>query len=387
MFRRGVLIAFFIVSGVTFAASFQGLGDLPGGNAFSDSTAISADGSTVVGASSSANGYEAFRWTQQEGIQPLGDLPGGAFSSQAYDVSGDGSVVVGGGAIGDSSNPPDAFSWTSTGGMVALDSSVTVNGQTKTYPTRATKISNDGSVIVGYAGNPYSPDVFIRYKACYWKNNQMHLLTPPGYDSFSVTQAEAISADGKTIMISTFSDNTGPHCHLWSESGGFVELPTEGLPHLMSGDGMVVGGSGVERYSPSIWSEGKGTTMIGVPEGWDHNIIGCMNYDGSVVGGLLRTEEYFTSFDPQYMTAYLWDEENGVRLVEDILTGYGVNLDGWSLTTISDISADGMTICGNGINPDGFNEAWVATVPEPASLSLLLGGGLMLLRRGRQRIR
>jgi uncharacterized membrane protein len=60
--------------------------------------AVSADGSAVVGRGSSESGWEAFRWTAQEGMIGLGDIPGGIFQSEAYGVSADGSIVVGMGA-------------------------------------------------------------------------------------------------------------------------------------------------------------------------------------------------------------------------------------------------------------------------------------------------
>ncbi|MFN9672520.1 MAG: hypothetical protein ACK552_08030 [Microcystis sp.] len=87
------------IIGVTLpaqAASFQGLGFLPGGS-FSRSFAqgVSADGSVVVGESSSVNSpAEAFRWTQQTGMVGLGDLSGGRFSSGAQGVSAEGSFIV-----------------------------------------------------------------------------------------------------------------------------------------------------------------------------------------------------------------------------------------------------------------------------------------------------
>lgn len=63
------------------AGELLGLGDLPGGAVFSTSVDVSGDGSVVVGNSSSANGTEAFRWTQAGGMVGLGDLAGGAFFS------------------------------------------------------------------------------------------------------------------------------------------------------------------------------------------------------------------------------------------------------------------------------------------------------------------
>jgi probable HAF family extracellular repeat protein len=51
------------------AASFQGLGYLPGGKyLYSSPLDVSADGSVIVGESQSANGMEAFRWTAAAGM-------------------------------------------------------------------------------------------------------------------------------------------------------------------------------------------------------------------------------------------------------------------------------------------------------------------------------
>ena len=72
-----------------------GLGDLPGGDFFSEARAVSADGTVVAGFSSTALGFEAFRWTSGGGMVGLGDLPGGIFSSRALGVSADGTRVLG----------------------------------------------------------------------------------------------------------------------------------------------------------------------------------------------------------------------------------------------------------------------------------------------------
>ena len=68
------------------------LGTLGGGS--SVASAVSADGSVVVGEARNASGLlRAFRWTQATGMQDLGTL--GGDQSEAFGVSADGSVVVG----------------------------------------------------------------------------------------------------------------------------------------------------------------------------------------------------------------------------------------------------------------------------------------------------
>ena len=90
----GVAASLLSQPGPGLAASFQGLGALPGAESnYSTPWDISADGFVVVGETGSANGREAFRWTAATGMVGLGGLGGEEFYSSAIRVSADGSVV------------------------------------------------------------------------------------------------------------------------------------------------------------------------------------------------------------------------------------------------------------------------------------------------------
>lgn len=79
-----------------------GLGDFPGRGIQSEASAVSADGSVVVGRGSAVGGFKAFRWTATSGMQTVQDLlaaegvsPAGWTLQYATGVSADGTVIVG----------------------------------------------------------------------------------------------------------------------------------------------------------------------------------------------------------------------------------------------------------------------------------------------------
>jgi hypothetical protein len=50
------------------------------------------------------------------------------------------------------------------------------------------------------------------------------------------------------------------------------------------------------------------------------------------------------------------------------------NLTGWILQSAEAVSADGLTIAGIGFDPEGNQQAWVASIPDPSSVWIVLTG-------------
>ncbi len=91
-------------------------------------------------------------------------------------------------------------------------------------------------------------------------------------------------------------------------------------------------------------------------------------------------------------TAFIWDEIHGLRTLKQVLLDAGADLHGWTrLVEVRDVSADGHTILGYGYNAQGAYVPFVATIPEPATLSLaaisfvMLGGRSSRGRRATRR--
>jgi len=85
-------------------------------------------------------------------------------------------------------------------------------------------------------------------------------------------------------------------------------------------------------------------------------------------------------------TAFIWGAEHGMRSLPAVLEAeYGIDLGGWQLLAATAISADGRTIVGDGISPEGESAAWFFVVPEPGSLGLFFPVWTLLLLGRRYR--
>ncbi len=182
----------------TSGTGMVGLGDLQGGDYWSQASGVSADGNVVVGFSYNASfDFEAFRWTSATGMVGLGDLPGGGFDVRANDVSADGNVVVGNGS---SATGPEAYYWTSAGGMMGLGYLPGRDAESRAYG-----VSADGIVVVGQSqadAGSASSEAFVWTQANGMQSLRGVLIAKgvTGLDDWQLREATSISADGQWVV-------------------------------------------------------------------------------------------------------------------------------------------------------------------------------------------
>ncbi len=358
--------------------SFIGLGALPTSTLPSVAIDVSADGSVVAGMSRKSSSpfttWDAFQWTREGGLILLGELPGGQTSSRPYGISADGTTIVG---EGNSEAGREPFRWSLSSGMVGLGG---LPGQAVNGIARST--SANGDVVVGQTRIGVSGTMAFRWSS----GTGMEALGDlPGGATFSA--AFDCSADGTTIIGSSASVN-GNEAFKWRADSGMVALgDLPGAYYLSTayattpnGD-FVVGSSSSEngtsgnRLEAYLWSEQAGMIGLGdLPGGEFESSAYDVSADGSVVVGAGQTDSGYRAF--------IWKADTGLRNLKEVLSSdFGLELAEWELTRANAISDDGLTIVGEGINPDGLTEAWVAHIPEPSTSGLMVAGIIALFAR------
>jgi probable HAF family extracellular repeat protein len=325
-------------------ATFSGLGSLPG-DTHSEATAVSWDGSIVVGtskASTDPQTGQAFRWNALQGMTGLGFLPGGTFST-GTGVSADGAVVIG---DGDASGPGGlfrtVFRWTAGTGQVPLSN---LGGSAL---CAAGGESGDGSVVVGTCLTTGS-------EAFRWTAGTGSIsLGQYGTGSGKSSSATAISSYGNAIVGSGQVGFIG--AILWT-SGSVVFLGNPISTALgVSQDGSVIVGQADDMAFR--WTQPLGIMDINEASiGFSASVATGVSGDGGRIVGWGTT--------PTGAVAFLWDALHGMRRLDYVLrSDYMTDFAGWTLTHATAISGDGFTIVGYGINPSGRTEGWVVRLPN-----------------------
>jgi len=316
---------------------------------------VSADGSVVVGGGCGTWGVGAFRWTSAGGMVAL--EPSGEFEVSVHGVSADGTVVVGWHRNANTSDLIKAFRWTSATGIVEIG--VLPGGGTQ---SQAFGASADGSVVVGDTHSASGREAFR------WTSGggTVGLGDLPGGDVWSM--GFAVSADG-SVVVGAANVDSAAEAFRWTSASGMVGLgdlpggiwPLHSLANAVSADGIVVVGESDSALGGEamLWTSAGGMMGLGdLPGGEFRSGAVDVSADGSVVVGNGES----TSGDE----AFVWTQANGMQSLRDLLIAKGVtNLDNWELRGASSISADGQWVVGNGINPSGLQEGFLADISTP----------------------
>ncbi len=215
---------------------------------------VSADGSVVVGTvwdGAMGDGYginEAFRWTEEDGVVILPGLPGWEdYRKEATAVSADGSVIVG--AFG-APQPDRLFRWTEAEGMVDLGPQF--GGQVLDHP----HVSADGSVIVANDGQ----GAFRWTEA----TDRVYLGTLPGAlgnaNAYDVSADGSVIVGGILFPGGEY----GYQAFRWTEDEGIVLLfdaprLLDSIATAVSGDGSLIAGTWHDSVDGFIWDEANGS--------------------------------------------------------------------------------------------------------------------------------
>ncbi len=242
----------------TESSGMQDLGTLPkGGPSEASAVCNSVIGPVVVGyAVDSTPVAHAFRWTTVEGMQDLGTLRGARYS-YAYGVSADGSIVVGR-SVEATGGLGYAFLWTASDGMKHLGLS----------PSQANSVSDNGSVVVGFAQyESIAPNAFRWTR----ERGMQNLGTLGGTSSW----ANDVTPDGAVVVGGSTDSTNQQSAFIWLEMFGMLDLNTiyAGLlrgsrlleAHAISPDGRYIVGEG--------FNEATGRNEAFILDTWGDNVI------------------------------------------------------------------------------------------------------------------
>jgi uncharacterized membrane protein len=251
-----------------------------------------------------------------------------------FDVSGNGNIFVGYGcserSYGFTANDPPhhALIWKGAG----LSPNVIDPASVKLEEDVATRISNNGSVIVGFGVTPASKPILYD-----------PLLHSRGHEPI-IWRRDSSGAYHRGLLAGLNGFNN---------SGRALGINNQG--------NKVVGYVGVRAASVPVRWTLMGATSSLTPlanlAGYTSGRAAAISSNGgTIVGNCLRGPD--ANFEAE---AFIWDSANGTRNLVDVLfAGGATNVMGWNLQEATGLSNDGLSICGHGWDPNGNYVAWVA---------------------------
>jgi probable HAF family extracellular repeat protein len=386
------------------AGQFVPLGDLTGGLFISRASAISADGTTIVGfgkaTSQIARPFEAVRWVLPDlAIEPLrAPLIDDGLSRQAVAVSSDGRVVAG---YTEELNPlitSQTFLWSEGNGFTPITMPPEI------FSSHPTDISADGKVVVGEGLRPSYASEAFRWTSQGGMQFLGTLPTDPRQRASAI--AQSVSADGD-VVVGVASSGISSEAFRWTAATGMI-----GLGHLPGGSGLNSIAYGVSADGSTVVGFSNSEERQNTSEAFRWTAEGGMERLGFLDSAETASGALFASDDGEFVFGYsnrfgvdaggqstlntrtfVWDEQSGMRNLVDLVrqeSGLSAAFMGWSSVYATGASDDLRSFVGVGANPDGNTEAWYVRldqplgVPEPSALVILAGAAAAFSLRFRR---
>lgn len=342
----------------------------PQSPSFSDAYGVSNAGTVVGSQYVSGVGFRAFSWTQGGGRQQVNGInpESGLF---ARSITPDGLVVV-----GENTGPGVAYRQVNGGAIESLGI-----GDPKVYDqTAANDVSNDGSAVAGLLSRIEDGT----FRAARWTQDS-------GWENLGVLSGDyessgnAMSGDG--TVVAGYSVGTFFTAVTWTKDTGLQALPnpfntfSNTAVIAMAADGSAFVGEAQDLSDKSqavVWNANGTSNVLANVTGFDSGAAYGVSGDGSIVGGTVYIDQIGGD------TAAFWGADGTAYDLKAYLEGVGIDLTGWTLLAVTEVSQNGVYLTGRGINPDGALEAFVVQIPTPGSAVLLLAGASILHRRRRR---
>lgn len=370
---RVSLFVFSMIAGAASAqVAFTPLGLPPAADPqdppFSDAYGVSDNGVVVGSQHFSGGGYLSFRWTSGGGRETINGLnPGSGIFARA--ITPDATWIV-----GENTGPGVAFRKNGAGAVESLGFS-----DPDLYDQSAgNDVSNDGQHVAGLLSRIEDGT----YRMARWSQGSgWQNLGALSNDYESV--GNTISGDGS--IVAGYSVGNYFTAVKWTESGGLEALAnpfgieSNSAVIAMAADGSKFVGQANNASNLSqatVWNA-DGTTLILSPEpGFDSGAAFGVSGDGAIIGGT-----FFIEGVGQDAAAF-WTADGTAYNLQSYLESAGIDMTGWNLLAVTEVSQNGLYLTGRGYNPNGQLEAFLVQIPTPGA-ALPLIAGLIAVRRRR----
>lgn len=347
-------LVFLMTACLAQGQSFEGLGDLPGRKLNSGATAVSQDGSVIVGYSNEG-GLRAVRWTKETGMTMLANVVSTAFS-----ISPNGRYI--GGYRNVSELSWVAFRYQESEGMRSLGH---LGGRD---PVSGSELITDLGEVFGFSASREPKSFGFRWTQASGMVSlgdlpRATLLRQVFFPQSAVSSG---TPDG-TRLAGRASGPLNAQAAVYSEATGWIRLgklpggrprSIESTLNDMSDDGRAAVGYSISTngFQALLWREGVGLQGLGDLAGGDFDSSAeAISPDGSIVVG-----RGVSSIGNE---AFYWDQLQGMRPLATVLKERGVNVpEGWILRMAYDITVwnGKVIIVGWGNNPERGGEAFRA---------------------------